>query len=195
MVLQFLADILIALHMFCFAVGIGMSLVAETLIVPRFLNTIEKRDVDFLDETIRLVGLALAGLWVTGLALMALGYAMTDGAVIPALGVKLLIVTLLSFGTKLIVDHALPVYRHNIGHHLGVLTRYELRLLGAISGLSTTSWMLALGLGAIGMFQSLSIWQLAVIFLPLLVAAPFIGAWMMPRAVDEARLGPRLALR
>lgn len=195
MELQFLADIITAMHMFCFAVGIGVSLFIESVVVPRFLTQIDRRDVTFAEGGHRLIKFALLGLWTTGFALLFVKVGLMGAPLTAKLAMKFIVVAVLTFNMKMIADHALPVIRHNIGHHLGVLTRYELRMLGAIAGVSTSGWMLALGLGAIGMFKTLAGWQLAVIFLPLLIAAPLIGAHMAPKVVDEARLGPRLALR
>lgn len=195
MELQFVVDIIIAMHMFCFAACIGISLFAESMIVPRFLNQIDRRDVEFLSEAHRLVHISLMGLWLSGVALLGLTLGVMGEPLTAQLIMKFVIVAVLSFNIKMIADHALPVFRHNIGNHLGVLTRYELRFLGALAGVSTSGWMLALGLGAIGMFQTLAGWQLAAIFVPLMIAAPLIGAHMTPKIVNEARRGPRLALR
>lgn len=195
MELQFLADIIVAMHMFCLAAALGISMFVESLIVPRFLQQIERRDVDFLHEGHRLVSMAVLGLWLTGFALIALKLGVMGETLTALLSMKLVIVALLTLNLKMVADHVIPVMRHNTGHHLGVLTRYELRLLGAIAGMSASGWMLALGVGAIRMFETLSGLQLALIFLPLLVAAPALGAYSAPRIVSEARQGPRLAPR
>lgn len=194
MSLNFLADLLTALHMLCFAAGIGASLFLETLIVPRFFRSIERSDLTTLMQGHRLIELAVAGLWLTGFSILFVKTAIMGAPLTPKLAMKFVVVALLTFNMKMIAEHALPVLRHNCGKHLGVLTRYELQLLGAIAGLSAACWLAALGLGAISLFKALATWQLLLLFGPPLIAAPVIGSFLAPRMVDKARLGPRLAL-
>ena len=183
MLLDFATDLATALHMLSFSVGIGLSVFIEATLLPRFLNRIEKRDMRTLMIGHHMIRYALAGLWITGVAIMCLKVGLAGADLTPKLATKFAVVGVLTLNMALIETTALPLLKRGIGQPLSAFSTGHLRLLGAIGGISAACWIMALCLGAIGVFKTLALTDLAALFLPGLILASLAGAALAPLIV------------
>lgn len=185
MMIDLLTDLFTALHMFCFAAGIGMSLFVEGHLLPKFFSRVEAADLRTLLAAHRMIETAVVGLWVSGVAIMWMKLGVQGQEPSAKLAMKFFVVGLLTVNMKLIATCVLPILQAAQDRALADLSIAQLRQLGAIGGMSTACWLMGLGLGAIGVFKTLSALHLVALFLPALVAAPLLGAIIAPRVVHS----------
>ena len=129
------------------------------------------------------VALLLAGLWLSGLAIVGMDVG-TDFALLaerPKLITKLLCVLTLTLNGVLLHLYAMP--RISAQRQLAVTERYVMSVLGAVS---TTSWMMA---AFIGVARPLAEWT------PLLAMSLYAGVVLLSCAVALVIVPPVLARR
>lgn len=161
------------LHLAAIAAGIG-AVIATDLTMLRLLGVpIGSRHGAALEVAHRLIGPALLGAWVTGIALIGLRTGFAVEAFSPKLWMKLAVVTALSLNVlliKRIVQPTLDEYEGWTLAEIPLAQKLSMALGGAIS---VAGWSAALFLGASRIFKTAS-WELLV---------PTVGACFLTAAL------------
>lgn len=135
-------------HLLAIAVGFGVAIETEifmlrrrrTLISPGLLSGIEHRH--------RVILFALAAMWATGTALIALRTGFQLSAFTPKLWAKLSVVAILTINAVFISKIAMPILADYRGQRISNLPAPARRALFAVAGISAASWLIAMLLGA-----------------------------------------------
>ena len=163
-------DIIRVGHMFAFAVGIGAAMFLEIQVVRRFFARIDEEGLRLLIFGHGLIRRAVHGLWITGIALLAIRVGLEGAPLSDKLLAKLSIVILLTLNMQ-IIDRNLVV--RIVGHEGGSIPEMPFRTraeCGAIAGFSAACWLGALLLGGIGYAKTMDGIALAQFLVPLLLA-------------------------
>lgn len=154
-------------HLLAVAIGMGASFFADQMVLRRLRNPVSDGLLETLHQCHRIVWIALLGMWISGITLVYLRTGFVWENVSPKLINKGVVVTVLTL-------NAWAIGRVAMGHIHGSLGKSVLDLpmrvklpLALISGVSTTSWLLALALGSSKVLAQSS----ADILVPLTLAA------------------------
>ena len=146
-----LRTLCVLLHVLALAIGLGIVLREDW----RLLNS-RTFNIEGLSDSARLVGGALAVLWVTGLALIAIDTSFEFSQLManPKLVAKITVVVLLTVNGVLLHRWALPILNGQRAARAEDVT--PLALVGALSG---SSWLYAAFLGVARPFAE--VWHYA----------------------------------
>lgn len=171
----FVSDALRFAHLLAVAIGFGVAVETEVYIARRRRTAISPGLLSGLGHRHRVILAALAAMWVTGLALVALrtGFQLAD--VTPKLWAKIIVVTILSVNAVFVSEIALPILAAHRGRRIGALAPPMRRALFSVAGISAASWLVAFLLGASAILKvaPASVFQTA---LPLAYVAGILGA-------------------
>ena len=184
---DFVTDLIRVLHMGAFAVGIGAAAFLETTILKRFRSCIDGDGLRLLQQGHALIGNSVRILWVTGLSLIIIHVGLAAEPVTAKLLMKLIVVCALTANMAMIERWVLPTLSAMRGFAISDIPVNRLASLGAIGGVSAACWISALALGGVGLFKTLGLGALLMIFLPSLCGAAFIGAGIAV-AIGHSRL-------
>ena len=171
----FVSDALRFAHLLAVAVGFGVAVETEVYMARRRRTAISPGLLSGLGHRHRVILAALAAMWVTGLALVALrtGFQLAD--VTPKLWAKIIVVTILSVNAVFVSEIAMPILAAHRGRRIGALPAPRRRALFSVAGISAASWLVAFLLGASAILKvaPASVFQTA---LPLAYVAGILGA-------------------
>jgi hypothetical protein len=182
-VLGIFTDIVVGLHLVCFAVGLGIAFYADMRFARRLFLPVRASDIRELEKVHRFIGAALIFLWVTGLGLLYIRTGFDPDAFSPKLVLKLLVVSLLSANAILLGKLALPLIRIAEGRSISVLPFRHRLILLTLAAVSVFCWISGLALGS---SATLKVQAFDVLF-PLFTG---LFAFMMAGAVAVAFSGP-----
>lgn len=189
-----LHDALVLSHVFGLALGFGVALsidflVLRSLLAPRISPIV----VDTVVQASRLTTIGLAVLWLTGLAFL-LEYALLTPEKLgnPKIYAKITIVSLLTVNGWFIHKRIIPVlWRCSGGRLISRLSRRETLLFSVCAAVSTVSWVLPMVFGlnsALNFDYSvghlLAQYALGCILLALSIGAAL--SWLQRRADETA---------
>ena len=141
---------LLLVHLAGLVVGLGAALLMEIRLLPHLrTRPLERRDLAWLETGGTCVKVGLALLWLSGVALVALGWMKNPDILLnPKLHAKVVIVVLLSFNGVVLHQLVLPYLRGRVGRTiLGGASRAQLAGLMASAALSRVSWQAGAYLG------------------------------------------------
>ena len=141
-------DVIIFAHLFFVALGLGTAARLDIRIFMSRNAPIRRRDISDLENAHHLILGALAGLWITGLALIYIRTGFDPALVTPKVWTKLIVVTLLSLNAVVIGKFAMPIFAAHLGKApISISTRLKIPMTICAS-LSGLCWFSALALGA-----------------------------------------------
>ena len=141
---------LLLLHLAGLVVGLGAALLMEIRLLPHLrARPLERRDLAWLETGGTCVKVGLGLLWLSGAALVALGWMNNPDILLnPKLHAKLVIVVLLSVNGVVLHQLVLPYLRGRVGQTiLSGASRAQLAGLMGSAALSAVSWQAAAFLG------------------------------------------------
>ena len=142
-----LTDLVRFAHILAVIIGLGCAFLADLHVFSRRKKPISSGFVDTLKEQHRLVAVALVAMWATGLAMIYIRTGFVLENFTPKLFSKVGVVALLTLNAILIGKIAMPLLLANIGRSpLDLPVRHKIGMV-LLSGVSTTSWLLALAMG------------------------------------------------
>ena len=162
-------------HLIGLALGFGPAICADLLVARSFFKPIGQRDVDLLKKLHMVVFGGLALLWVTGLLLLQIRTGFELAQFSPKLMTKIFMVVLLTGNAVAIGIYALPRFDDHVGVPFGKISPPVLINLTIIAGLSMSSWLSALALGAFSQLKPLPYDALQAVFVPVFMVG-LIGA-------------------
>lgn len=171
-----MTDVVRLAHMLFFAIGIGSAVFLESIFLSRARVRVDKDVLALVNTGHRLICVALAGLWVTGLILVSIRTNMIFSEFSLKLVAKLAIVTVLTVNSFFISQVVNPHLHSILDGKLADLGRDRLSLIGCSVGLSAAGWLSALVLGAVRVMQTLPIEALACLLGGVLLAGAAIGS-------------------
>lgn len=163
----FLLDAARALHMFGLAVGLGLALCADVFALRSIFLPVSPRDLTILSWLHRVILVALALLWASGLYLLHVRTGWDWASFSPKLLTKLAVVGLLSLNALMIGNFALPCYAAYAGQRFGAIELPNWLRLSCIAGLSLSCWLSALALGVFSQLKTMPFADLQAVFAPI----------------------------
>ncbi len=143
-----LIDLIRALHLLCFAAGMGTGLYFDL----RTMRTMDQRvtpdEIQMLHDIHVWIMLAFGGLWVTGLALVYIRTGFDWANVSPKLFVKLYVMTFMLINARAIGRYVMPVMQEAEGLALFELPMWKLATVTQIAVNSVFCWTAGLALGS-----------------------------------------------
>lgn len=169
-----LAEALRFAHVLAVIAGLGAAFLLETVMLSRCRAPLSEETISLIKLAHRLIAVAVAALWLTGAALLAL---MLQSGTPPAkVLVKVAIVLLLTLNMRVIGVWAMPRLARSVGNPVTMMRAGPRATLGAVAGFSAGCWMSALMLGTIDQFRPMTLPELAPIFGAMLLVATMCGA-------------------
>lgn len=135
-------------HLLAIAVGLGTAAQAEVSMIRGRRNIIRAETVSDLNFRHRIIVISLIGMWITGLALVALRTGFRPDAITPKLWAKLAVVALLTLNAMMISRLALPLFDRCKGRRMIDIGPWRKLAFLLFAGISNTSWLIALSLGS-----------------------------------------------
>lgn len=145
---QIYIDVVRYAHLFSIALGIGAAFMADSLVLSRLRKPVHPALLDQLHHCHRIVWIALAGMWISGAAIIYIRTGFDPALFSPKLITKLFVISLLTLNAILIGRFALPLVTRRLGHSLLDMPLRQQVASAAIGAVSSTSWLVALALGA-----------------------------------------------
>lgn len=178
------SDVLRTAHLLAVAVGFGVAVETETYMIRRRRTAVSPGLLAALDHRHRVILAALAAMWVTGLALVALRTGFQLSAFTPKLWAKVTVVTILSVNAAFVAEVALPILARHRGRPVAALPAPARKALFSVAGISAASWLVALALGASTLLKvaPASVFQTG---LPVAYIAGIAGANLIGRRLFE----------
>lgn len=173
---DFVTDIVRVVHLGAFAVGLGAAAFLEITILKRFRTCIDGDGLRLVYQGHQLIGSAVRALWMTGLTLLIIRIGVEGGPLSAKLLMKLIVVSALTANMALIERWVLPTLGSLRSYALSDIPVNRLGALGAIGGFSGACWLSALALGGVGIFKTMGLGALLLIFLPTLAGGAVVGA-------------------
>jgi len=135
-------------HLLCFALGMGAALYFDLRTLGRVNVPLAVTDITEAEQVHRFVFAALAGMWVTGVALIYIrtGFVLSEFS--PKLWTKVATVTALSLNAVVIGWLVMPVLQRAVGERMIALPLGRLVPLCLASSVSLFLWLGSLSLGA-----------------------------------------------
>lgn len=181
-----LNDAICFVHLLAVAVGLGASFFADFNVMRTLRTPVEQPCLDILHRCHRLVWVAMAGMWASGLVLVYLRTGFIWDSFSPKLISKIVVVCILTFNAWAIGVMAMRRIENWTGQSLlGMPMRVKLPM-AIIAGVSTTSWLLALALGSSAVLAQSS----ASLLVPLIYGAYGLGVTLAICAVAALRFNP-----
>jgi hypothetical protein len=146
-VTELLRDALVVAHLGAMAVGFGVVLICDLLLVQRLSRTLKRADIEDFRWTHRVIARALVALWITGCTLVAIGTGMDPGNLSPKLVAKIGTVAVLTLTAWMMSRAAIPLLARSVGHSLLTLPLGRKLALAVCAGLSFGGWISAILLG------------------------------------------------
>lgn len=143
-----LVDLIRALHLLCFAAGMGTGLYFDLRTMRTMDQKITVADIDALHDIHLWITSAFGGLWVTGLALVYIRTGFDWANVSPKLFVKLYVMTFMLINARAIGRYVLPVMQSAEGTTLFDLPAWKLATVTQIAINSVFCWSAGLALGS-----------------------------------------------
>ena len=176
-VVEVLVQVLRLAHIGFFAVGIGVAVFLEALILRDVARPITRARTEFLTQGHVLITWAVKGLWITGLAMIIGAIGFLGVELSGKLFTKLAVVTILTANMLVIDWHVVPTLVSLRGKALTDLPPNEIGRLGAIGGLSAACWGLAVLIGGMPVVAQLPPEIAISAVLGTLVCAPIVGGY------------------
>ena len=184
---DFVTDIVRVAHLGAFAVGLGAAAFLEITILKRFRTCIDGDGLRLLHQGHQLIASAVRALWMTGLTLLILRIGVEGAPLSPKILMKLIVVSALTANMALIERWVLPELAARRSYALSDIPVNRLAALGAVGGFSGACWLSALALGGVGIFKTMGLAPLLVIFLPTLIGGAAVGGTIAV-AIGHSRL-------
>ena len=175
MVSQEVVDAIRYAHLLSVAVGLGAAALADIQVFQSVRKPITRQLIAQLKLQHKVVWAALAGMWLSGLALIYIRTGFALDAFTPKLYSKLFVVTLLTLNAHFIGRLAIPMLRQGIGRPPTGLPFSGKLVGGWISAMSSASWLLALGMGG-SKVLAVSGWGVFALLLPGSYGVMLLGA-------------------
>jgi hypothetical protein len=186
-----MSDALTVSHLAAMALGLGAVLRTDFELLVRCRQRFCEEDLMRLERTHALIGLALVGLWATGLGLFALRTGGDLAAASPKLIAKLGTVGLLTLTALAMGRFDMALLRQSIGRALLAAPLGRKVALAALAGFSMGGWATALLLGGASVMLSAEPVALVgvVTFVHLaaiavMLAATLMSAWQLRPRTD-----------
>ncbi|MEO1679426.1 MAG: hypothetical protein AAFU80_14840 [Pseudomonadota bacterium] len=170
-------------HLLAVAVGLGGAVMADLTIARNLGTPVTGGLTARLRELHLTVRTGLIAMWVTGLVLVAIRTGLDPAAVTPKLWSKLAVVSILSLNALVLGRVILPMLERNRGMRPVDLPWSEMLVGGWAAAVSTTSWLLALALGASALLKTGAA-SLFVVLLPAAYGLALAGATVMILALQ-----------
>ncbi len=176
-------------HILAVAIGFGAAFLTDMHAFARLPTPIDRAFLGAIHAYHRTIWVSLVVMWITGTTLIYIRTGFDPANFTPKLLVKLLTVSVLTLNAVLISRLVLPVIEANRGRSLMQLplaVKMRMALVGAVS---TSSWLLALGLGTSKVLAA-SGWLTFAICVPVI----YVGAILLAvGALSLLHLGGQLA--
>ncbi len=143
-----LVDLIRAMHLLCFAAGMGTGLYFDLRTMRTMDKEIAEADVTALHDIHMWIMGAFGGLWVTGLALVYIRTGFSWSEVSPKLFVKLYVMTFMLINARAIGRYVMPVMERSVGSALFDLPAWKLATVTQIAVNSVFCWTAGLALGS-----------------------------------------------
>ncbi|MEL6570193.1 MAG: hypothetical protein AAFQ64_00940 [Pseudomonadota bacterium] len=143
-----LVDLIRALHLLCFAAGMGTGLYFDLRTMRTMDKAITETDVIALRDIHLWIMGAFGGLWITGLALVYIRTGFAWAEVSPKLFVKLYVMTFMLINARAIGRYVMPVMKRSVGSALFDLPTWRLVTVTQIAANSVFCWTAGLALGS-----------------------------------------------
>ena len=143
-----LIDAIRALHLLCFAAGMGIAVFFDWRTLQSLHVRISQDDLDVLGEIHSWIKMAFGGLWITGIALVYIRTGFELSNFTPKLITKLTVMTLMLLNVKAIARYVLPVFAENVGRSMLELPYTKLAGMSQCAINSICFWLAGLALGS-----------------------------------------------
>lgn len=143
-----LIDLIRALHLLCFAAGMGTGLYFDMRSMRTMGQPIKQADITALRDIHHWITAAFGGLWVTGLALVYIRTGLDWANVSPKLVVKLYVMTCMLINARAIGRYVMPLMERSVGEALFQLPPLKLATVTQIAVNSVFCWTAGLALGS-----------------------------------------------
>lgn len=173
---ELFVDFIRVAHILCFAIGIGAAVFMESVVLSRARTYIDIEELALIERGHKLILGAMAGLWITGIMLIAIRTSFNPFAITPKILTKVAVVSALTANAFIIARVVTPMLRKALYGKLADLGWWRLCLIGAAAGLSGAGWLAALTLGAVGVMKTLPGGTLALIYGGMLFGGALLGA-------------------
>jgi hypothetical protein len=150
-------------HLAAMAVGLGSVVFADWTILSRIDQPLTVDQLAIVRRAHRLITLALVGLWLSGLTLLALKTGFDLALITPKLASKLATVVMLTATACGMGRFALPRISANVGRRLTSLPVPQRCALATGFALSSAGWGTALLLGGSGILRTAGNEVLAIV--------------------------------
>jgi hypothetical protein len=141
-------DCLRALHLICFAAGMGTAIYHDFLTLRSFRSVISLRDIHAMEALHRWVAVAFGGLWLTGLALLYVRTSFDMLLFSPKLWVKIGIMLLMTGNALILSRLVLPILKQHVGRPMSSLPVGQLLTMGVLAAVSMFCWTSGMVLGS-----------------------------------------------
>lgn len=185
---QIYIDVLCATHLTCFAAGMGTGLYFDFRTFQTFSDPLTTANIDQLERIHGWISTAFIGLWVTGLTLVYVRTAFDVTAFSPKLWVKIVLMVIMTWNSRLIASFVIPLMVKNLGT---AMIHLPTRAMAAATQVAITSmfcWTSGLMLGS-STYLKTAPWEvvlpLAVVWFALLtVGGHLVVSHFRLRALD-----------
>lgn len=176
-------------HIVAVAIGFGAAFLTDMHALSRLPAPIDRPFLSALHAYHTTIWFSVIAMWITGLTLIYIRTGFDPANFTPKLMVKILTVSVLTINAALISRIVMPLMESNRGRSLMQLP-FSLKLkLAMVGAVSTSSWLLALGLGTSKVLAA-SGWLTFAICVPVI----YVGAIVVAiGALSLLHLGARLA--
>lgn len=143
-----LVDAIRALHLLCFAAGMGIAVFFDWRTMQSLNLQISQEDLGVLNEIHSWITMAFGGLWITGIVLVYIRTGFELGNFSPKLITKLTVMTLMLLNAHAIARYVLPVFAENVGRSMIELPYGKLAGMSQCAINSICFWIAGLTLGS-----------------------------------------------
>lgn len=159
-----LTDAIRSIHLLCFALGMGPAVYYDVRSMARISLPVCTVDIEELQRIHKVVSLACAGLWASGITIVWVQTSFDLAQFSPKLWSKLGVVSVLTLNAFCLSLLVLPALARWTGNRLIDLPVKLLLPMTFCAGLSLSCWVLALALGSSRTLKTAD-WDLLIPFM------------------------------